>query len=105
VGHFEVRTLSEPERLVVTPVGELDIATVDQVRAAVAKRREGAGLVLDLSELEFMDTSGIQVIVESFRDAREAGFTLSIVRADPQVQRVFEIAGLDTVLPFTDGDG
>jgi anti-anti-sigma factor len=105
VGDFEVRTRSEPDQLVVTPVGELDIATVDQVRTAIAERADGARLVLDLSQLGFMDTSGIQVVVESYRDARDQGFELSIVRAEPMVQRVFEIAGLEGVLPFIDGDG
>jgi anti-anti-sigma factor len=104
VGDFDVQTRVEEGWLVVIPRGELDIATVEQVREAVAQREPGAGLVLDLSQLEFMDTSGIQVIVESFRDAREQGFELSIVRADPTVQRVFDIAGLEGVLPFTDGD-
>lgn len=84
--------------LVVTPVGELDIATAPELRAALARRDDG--LVLDLSELEFMDTSGVQLVVEVSRAAREAPFALSIVRGRPDVQRVFEIAGLEGVLPF-----
>ena len=78
----------------VVPEGELDIATVDLVRAAAGGRGPDEGLVLDLSALSFLDTSGIQLVVETFRAARDSGFSLRILRARPQVQRVFEIAGL-----------
>lgn len=97
---FDVSSHREDGSLVVVPEGELDIATVDAVRSAVGERGAGEGLVLDLSALTFLDTSGIQLIVEAFRDARDTGFALAIVRARPQVQRVFEIAGLESVLPF-----
>ena len=99
---FDVSSHREDGALVVVPEGELDIATVDLVRAAVGERGPDEGLVLDLSALDFLDTSGIQLVVEAFRDARDSGFNLRIIRARPQVQRVFEIAGLEKVLPFED---
>ena len=89
----------------VAPVGELDIATVDAVRAEVDERAPGEGLVIDLSGLAFLDTSGIALVVEAYRDAAANDFPLRIVRAAPAVHRVFEIAGLDGVLPFEDGPG
>ena len=102
---FEVRTRTGPAGLVVTPVGELDIATVERMRNAYVEREPGQALTLDLTCLEFMDTSGIQVIVEAYRAAREEGFDLSIIPAQPDIQRVFELAGLDRVLPFTPANG
>ncbi len=89
----------------VTPVGELDIATVGAVRDEAVRRAPGEGLVIDLSGLEFLDTSGIEFVVEAYRDAETEGFPLRIVRAGPSVQRVFEIAGLEGVLPFEDAAG
>ncbi len=86
----------------VAPTGELDIATVDAVRAEAARRAPGEDLVVDLSGLEFLDTSGIAFVVEAYRDAAADGHALRIVRAAPSVQRVFEIAGLEGVLPFED---
>ena len=88
----------------VIPNGELDIAAADTLRARVAERAPSEKLVLDLRGLDFMDTSGIQVLVEAFRAARDEGFQLRIIRAPSGVQRVFEIAGLDAVLPFEDAD-
>lgn len=101
---FDVSSHREDGALVVVPDGELDIATVDSLRAALEERESGEGLVLDLSGLTFCDTSGIQLVVEAYRSARDERFPLSIVRAVPQVQRVFEIAGLESVLPFKDAD-
>jgi anti-sigma B factor antagonist len=100
---FEVSSRHEDGALVVACEGELDIATVDRVRAELVERGEGEALVIDLSALTFLDTSAIQLLVEAMRAARDEGFALRIVRAHPRVQRVFGIAGLETVLPFEDG--
>ena len=99
---FGVTSRHEGGRLIVAPTGELDIATVDAVRVELTARAEGEGIVLDLRGVQFLDTSGIQVAVEAWRASREEEFELRIVRADPRVQRVFEIAGLEGVLPFVD---
>ncbi len=105
---FEVHTSREPGRLVVAPIGELDIATVDAVRAEIGRREHGEGLRLDLGGVKFLDTTGLKLVVEVHRSARDDGFALELLPAHPDVQRVFEIAGLDAVLPFSDrerGDG
>ncbi len=105
MSHFDVTTERQDGLLRVRPMGELDIAAADRLRAGLASARLPRRLVLDLSGLEFMDTSGIQVVVEAFRSARDDDFNLRIVRAPQSVQRVFEIAGLEEVLPFEDADG
>ena len=88
----------------VIPSGELDIATVDAVREEAARREPGEDLVVDLRGVEFLDTSGIAFTVDVFRAAQtDGGFQLRILRAPPRVQRVFDIAGLEGVLPFEDG--
>jgi anti-anti-sigma factor len=102
---FGVTSHREGGALVVAPSGELDIASADDVRAELAQRAPDEDLVLDLRGLEFLDTSGIQVTVETHRAAKAEGFRLRILRAPERVHRVFEIAGLAEVLPFVDADG
>jgi anti-sigma B factor antagonist len=102
MAEFDVTSRTEGDRLVVAATGELDIATVDALRAELAARTPGQGVVLDLSGIQFLDTSGIQVAVETWRASRDEGFELRIVRAAPQVHRVFVLAGLHDVLPFAD---
>jgi anti-anti-sigma factor len=99
---FDVGLRREPGRIVLRPRGELDIATVPRLRDAMAERRPEEAMVLDLRGLGFLDTSGLQVVVEVSRRARSEGFELTLVRGDRGVQRVFEIAGLAEMLPFAD---
>jgi anti-anti-sigma factor len=99
---FEVNSRRENGTLVIVPSGELDIATVDRVRAVLAERAGHEAVQIDLRRLSFLDTSGLQLVVETHRRAREEGYELEILRGSANVQRVFEIAGLDGVLPFTD---
>jgi anti-sigma B factor antagonist len=104
VVQFAVTSHREEGRLVVVPTGELDIASADAVRSEADRRNPDDELVLDLRGLTFVDTSGIQLLVELQRAARDEGFALRIVRARAQVHRVFEIAGLEEVLPFAGED-
>jgi anti-anti-sigma factor len=99
---FGVETRRTPSRLTIQPSGELDIATVSRVRALVDERRPGEAVELDLRRLDFLDTSGLQLVVELHREARAQGYELILVRGPHGVQRVFELAGLDGVLGFVD---
>lgn len=99
---FHVDVRHDAAGFVVTPRGELDLATAQRVQAKLAERGPGEPLVLDLSGLTFLDTSGIQLVVEADRSSRAEGFEFSLRRGTPAVHRVFEIAGLDRVLPFAD---
>jgi anti-sigma B factor antagonist len=92
----------DADRIVITPQGDLDISNVEQLYAAFAQRGPGEGLVLDLGRLDFLDTSGLQAVVEVHRAASEQGFPLTVVRGPRHITRVFQIAGLDDRLPFVD---
>jgi anti-anti-sigma factor len=84
--------------------GELDISEVDrfvEVLAAAEAKRPTV-LVIDLRGLQFMDSSGIRVMVEADLRAREAGRRLIIVRGPDAVHRVFTIALLEKRLEFVD---
>jgi anti-anti-sigma factor len=99
---FGVETRRAHGRLTIQPSGELDIATVGRVRELVEQRQPGEAVELDLRRLDFLDTSGLQLVVELHRAARAEGYELILVRGAPGVQRVFELAGLDDVLGFVD---
>jgi anti-sigma B factor antagonist len=86
--------------------GEMDIATVDQVRGPLGDAMaEQVPVVLDLTECTFIDSNGIHLLrdvarLERARDGAGAGFTL--VGAQGQVRRVLEIVGVDRVVRFAD---
>lgn len=82
--------------------GEFDLSgreLADNVFASVNGARK---IVLDLSELEFIDSMGIHFVVTATERAKEDGRTLTILRGGPQVTRVFNLVGLDDALPFVD---
>lgn len=85
----------------VTLTGELDLATVPQLADALADAPDGAAVVaLDLSELTFMDSSGLHEILAARARLAEADCHLVLVPGCRQVQRIFEIAGTKHHLEF-----
>jgi anti-sigma B factor antagonist len=86
----------------VRPVGELDLATVPrtdaEIRRAIADGAEH--LVIDLSGLTFLDSTGLHLVVEWDVRSRADGFTLSLIPGPAAVQRPFELTRLVDRLPF-----
>jgi anti-anti-sigma factor len=82
--------------------GELDIGALPDAETAAAAAFEEVWerLVLDLEALEFMDSSGLRFIAGLHERCRSSDRALSIQPGPPAVQRVFEITGLDGLLPF-----
>jgi anti-anti-sigma factor len=104
---FEVAVKRDGGRLVVAPRGELDLATVPRVEDAL-RSPEGpvTHITLDLTEVSFMDTSGLRLVLEEEKRATQNGRTYSLVPGPPAVQRIFELSGVADRLPFVaPGDG
>ena len=101
-GNFDVSIEHAGNALVVAPEGEIDLATVDMVRAAVGERQPAEDIVLDFRGVAFMDTSGLRYVLELNERATREGFALRVVRGPQAVQRVFEVSGLEPRLPFVD---
>jgi anti-anti-sigma factor len=90
---------------IVRPVGELDLSGAAVLEAELdrlAEDPELAAVVLDMRELEFMDSSGLRLVVVADMKARDAGRRFSIVRGGETVHRVFEITRMSERLDFVD---
>jgi anti-anti-sigma factor len=80
--------------------GELDLAVADRLHSRLQKlARAHAIVVLDLSDLQFIDSTGVQLLIINFNDATHNGWQL---RIDPhltsQVRHVVELVGLAHIL-------
>jgi anti-sigma B factor antagonist len=84
--------------------GEWDLAQQGATRHAIrtALTRQPARLVLDLSRVTFIDSSGIHVIIDLVKRAARLKIGLVIVPGTPAVQRIFDICQLTARLPFSD---
>ena len=92
-------------RTIVKLCGELDIASSPGLRErllAVLSRRAPSHLILDLSKLQFIDSSGIAVFVNTERRARLLGCTVVLVAPQAPVSRVLQICGLDQHFPIVE---
>jgi anti-sigma B factor antagonist len=101
---FRCDVSRERDTATVRPVGELDIATVPVLSAQVAELVEAGcrSLIFDLSELEFIDSSGLRFLLECYADSRDEGFTMALRPGPPAVQQVFELTDTHNHLPFID---
>jgi anti-sigma B factor antagonist len=84
--------------------GELDLSTVSKVQDALERVEESSPptVVLDLSKLTFLDSTGLRCIVTADERARQAGRRVVLVRGPEPVQRVFTITRLEERLEMVD---
>jgi anti-anti-sigma factor len=99
-----VRTEQRGDVAVVVPTGELDLATAPALEEALGLAFDGGSerVVLDLRELEFMDSSGLRTVALAERGLSAAGRRLVLVRGRETVQRVFTVTRMDEHLTFVD---
>ena len=92
--------------VVVTVSGEVDLANRDALEQTLldAIDRDGQGVVVDLSEVSFLDSSGVHAILTAQRVADQEGSTLILRAPQQNVAKVLDALGLTNLLDI-DGDG
>jgi anti-anti-sigma factor len=103
---FDVRHADHPLGAVLTLGGELDLATAPLLQEQLERAIRGEGaVVIDLSGLQFIDSSGLNVLVRAERQMRASGRQLVLVYGSPGVRRVFELTSLDGYFASCDSPG
>ena len=84
--------------------GEVDVSVVEEVHDALAELvadltpPPSGEVALDLSDLEFIDSSGIRMLLQTALDAEPSGLHIRVVALSDSVRRVFDIAGVNDLL-------
>jgi anti-sigma B factor antagonist len=100
---FEALTERQAGATIVTFRGDLDIASEAEAAAALEAALDGAGmLVADLRELDFLDSTGVRVLLTADLHAREHGIGFGVARGDGMVRRLFEVTRIDQRFPVVD---
>jgi anti-anti-sigma factor len=101
---FSATVATDGDRATVSLRGELDMSAVDRAREAIEQAEAGGAtlLVLDLSELEFMDSTGLEVVLRAARRARDSGRRLIVQRPSRYVRRLLEMTAIDQSLEVVD---
>jgi anti-sigma B factor antagonist len=86
-------------RLVIAPAGEIDMATVDPLRDALARASRSAeqDILVDLTAVRFIGSAGISALLQAQR-ALAGRRRLALICPAGPVRRVLDLAGLDQVL-------
>jgi len=103
-GTLAVRTSRSGDAAVVALRGELDLANAGTAEAALEACFEdgGGSVVVDMSELEFIDSTGIALLVTTL-GRNDGGATVRFVPSSfPSVVRVLELTGLAERLPLAE---
>jgi anti-sigma B factor antagonist len=93
------------EDVLISVEGEVDLATAPELEAALERALQRPGrraVVVDLRGVEFLDPSGLSMLVRQHRLARAAARRLIVIKGPPQVQQVFELTGLSAYLTMVD---
>jgi anti-anti-sigma factor len=94
----------QPERSAarVFALGSLDVSTVPALDAQLRELTESGfrRLIVDLSRLGFMDSSGLRLLLKWNTDADRDGYAIELVPGPRAVQRVFELTGTSHLLRF-----
>lgn len=95
-----------PDRNVVgaVPVGELDLATVDDVALTIGDLRAVGftEIVLDLRQVDFIDSTGLRLLFQLRADAARDGHRIALVAPQPLAGRIFDITGTRDLFDWQD---
>jgi anti-sigma B factor antagonist len=106
---FGVESLAGPDFAVLTLSGELDLATVPVLHESALQLTQVTGesvlAVVDGTDLEFIDSTGIGLLVALWRRLASDGGQLIFVNVRPAIARTIQITGVDQVIPLVQLDG
>jgi anti-sigma B factor antagonist len=95
--HLQIDVRREQDRVVVGLHGELDLASAPLLQRELdsPELEATAMVVLDLQELQFIDSTGLRIILSAHERSRERGQEFAVTRGSQQVQRLLTITRVD----------
>ncbi|MEE9415214.1 MAG: STAS domain-containing protein [Acidimicrobiales bacterium] len=87
---------------VARPVGELDAYTVGQFRESLSELAETPMLLIDLSDVPFMDSAGLGALIGGIRRVRDNEGLVAVVSARATLTRLLHTTGFDRIVPVTE---
>lgn len=101
---FRVDVRHEPGGTVIAVSGELDLASSPALEEELDRAfgSDEPVVILDLRQLEFMDSTGLSVLIRAHQTAEDADRRLWLVKGPPQVQRLLTLTGVGERLAVVD---
>ncbi len=101
---FGIANTKQGQYAVIAVRGEIDAATAPQLRQAIDELVSSGEtqLVLDLQDVQFLDSSALSVLVAGLRQLQAEGGNLSLVCTKPRILQVFRITNLEEIFTIHD---
>ncbi|MBB5998877.1 STAS domain-containing protein [Streptomonospora salina] len=101
---LKISSRSQDGCAVVAVRGEIDLYTAPQLQSGLVDALEDGArrLVVDMSRVEFCDSTGMSVLLSVMKRARAADGDLELVAPKPAVRKILEVTGLDAVFTVQD---
>ena len=91
--------------LIVAPAGEIDHHTSIEIRRKIEKafsRSKARDIIFDFSRVEFMDSSGIGIVIGRYRELSMQGGKVYAINISGEIGRIFGVSGLARIIPCYD---
>jgi anti-sigma B factor antagonist len=104
---LNVSSRSHGDHAVVIAAGEIDLYTAprlhSELSAVIDNAAPAARVVVDMSGVEFCDSTGMNVLLSCLRQVRERGGELELAAPRPAVMKILQVTGLDSVFTIVPG--
>ena len=100
--HFNTEVRTQGRATIIGLSGELDLASSAALQEELDRVAGTEVLILDLRDLEFIDSTGLSVLVKAHQEAQESGREFGLVKGGAQVQRLLALTGLAERLRIAD---
>lgn len=95
----EIHIEETPDHTLCRPTGELDAYTVGEFREALGTIADVQALLIDLSEVPFMDSAGLGALIGGIRRTREGGGKVAVACSRQSLTRLLHTTGFDRIVP------
>lgn len=101
---MEVRLLGEKRALLIRLTGELDHHTAGKIKEEadrMIRSTNAVSIIFDFTDLSFMDSSGIGMIMGRYKKVRTLGGRVVAFGVNAQIMRIMEMSGIDKIIKLT----
>ncbi len=99
---LEITTEKQAGGTICKPEGDLDAYTVGKFRTALSELEGVDRVVVDLTEVPFMDSAGLGALIGYMRRARENEHKVMVVSNRPAITRLLHTTGFDRIVPISE---
>lgn len=103
---IKLKKASDEKYIEIKPIGEVDIYTSPEFKEKIIKliETESINIIINGEELEYIDSTGLGVLMSLYKKAQEKNIIIKIVNLNSNIYKLFDITGLNKIFDIRNGD-